>query len=90
MVIVFVIIVYDVNTKRVNRIKAFLRTHLRWIQNSVFEGETSEGKMRLIEETLNSLINKEKDSVIIYKFRTKKEVKKVVLGKDKELFKNIV
>ena len=35
----YIIIVYDINTKRVNKVKSLLRMYLNWIQNSVFEGE---------------------------------------------------
>ncbi|MDK2781745.1 MAG: CRISPR-associated protein Cas2 [Archaeoglobi archaeon] len=34
----YVIIAYDVNVQRVNRVKKFLRMYLNWVQNSVFEG----------------------------------------------------
>ena len=37
----FLQIVYDIKVERVNKVKSFLRQHLFWIQNSVFEGEVT-------------------------------------------------
>ena len=41
----YVIMVYDVGQKRVGKMCKLLRGYLNWIQNSVFEGEISVGKM---------------------------------------------
>ena len=35
----YAIIVYDIKVERVNKVKGYLRKHLNWIQNSVFEGD---------------------------------------------------
>ena len=78
----YVIVVYDIDVSRIDKVRNFLRRYLHWVQNSVFEGELTPSQLLLIEETLKQLI-KEEDSVIIYTFRTKKEVKKHVLGHEK-------
>ena len=44
----YVIIVYDINVDRVNKVKSFLRQHLFWIQNSVFEGDVTESEFEVI------------------------------------------
>lgn len=44
----YVIIVYDINVDRVNKVKSFLRQYLFWIQNSVFEGEVTESEFKII------------------------------------------
>ena len=44
----YVIIVYDIKVERVNKVKSFLRQYLFWIQNSVFEGESSESEFKII------------------------------------------
>ena len=46
MVIVFVIVTYDVGEKRVNKIRKKLKMYLIWTQNSVFEGEITEAKLK--------------------------------------------
>ena len=66
----YVIIVYDVNVKRVNRIKKFLRQHLYWVQNSVFEGEITRAEFERIRATLREIIDEDEDSIVIYKLKS--------------------
>lgn len=61
----YVIVVYDVDVKRVAKVHRFLRTHLHWRQNSVFEGEVTRAQLYEIQRTLEDLID-EGDSVLIY------------------------
>jgi CRISPR-associated protein Cas2 len=68
----YVIIAYDVGVERVNKVKSYLRTQLTWVQNSLFEGEITESRYMEIKMNLLSLIDKENDSVVIYKFATNK------------------
>ncbi len=79
----YAIIVYDINVDRVNKVKSFLRTHMNWIQNSVFEGEVTKSEFEEIKDGLNRIINKEEDSVIIYTMRSEKALKRKVLGVEK-------
>lgn len=80
---IYLIIVYDVNIERVNKVHKFLRTHLHWQQNSVFEGEVSKSQYNIILEKLKELINEETDSIIIYEIPEKYLTKKV-LGIEKD------
>jgi CRISPR-associated endonuclease Cas2 len=50
----YVILVYDFGEKRVNKMLKLCRKYLNWIQNSVFEGEISEAKLK---ELLCKVIN---------------------------------
>ncbi|NJE02799.1 CRISPR-associated endonuclease Cas2 [Thermococcus sp. MV11] len=61
----YVIVVYDVDVKRVARVHRFLRTHLHWRQNSVFEGEVSRAQLYEIKRTLEDIVENG-DSVLIY------------------------
>ncbi|WP_297420167.1 CRISPR-associated endonuclease Cas2 [Thermococcus sp.] len=61
----YIIVVYDVDVKRVAKIHRFLRTHLHWRQNSVFEGEVSRAQLYEIKRTLEGMVE-EGDSVLIY------------------------
>lgn len=79
----YAIIVYDINVDRVNKVKSFLRTHMNWIQNSVFEGEITKSEFDEIKDGLNSIINKEEDSVIMYTMRSEKALKRKVIGVEK-------
>ena len=62
----FVILIYDVAEKRVGKMLKLCRQYLCWIQNSVFEGELSEVKLRELQNKIRSLIDKKEDSVIIF------------------------
>ena len=42
----YVILVYDCGEKRVGKMLKLCRKYLNWIQNSVFEGEISEVKLK--------------------------------------------
>jgi len=79
----YVIIVYDIKVERVNKVKGFLRKHLYWIQNSVFEGEVTKSELEKIETGLMDIIIKEEDSVILYRFRTSDAFNRKVLGIEK-------
>lgn len=86
----YVIIVYDVNIKRVNKVRAYLRKYLFWVQNSVFEGEVTKSQLERIKKDLNVICNKSEDSVIIYSFRTKKSMKREILGIEKSQMSEII
>jgi len=79
----YVIIVYDIKVERVNKVKGFLRVHLHWIQNSVFEGEVTESELEIIKQGLKDIINKNEDSVILFRFRSEKALRREVLGVEK-------
>lgn len=79
----YVIIVYDINVDRVNKVKSFLRQYLYWIQNSVFEGEITDSEFELIYNGLMEIIDGEVDSIIIYKFRMVELLEREVLGIEK-------
>lgn len=76
----FVILVYDVNVKRVAKILKVCRQYLTWVQNSVFEGEISEARFKILWNRLASMIDKEEDSVLAYTFRTMKYSQQLRLG----------
>jgi len=86
----YVIIAYDVNVERVNKVKKFLRRYLNWIQNSLFEGELSEADLEEVKLGLNKIINREEDMIVIYKLRTEKAVKREIIGVDKSQIDEII
>lgn len=65
-----VILVYDVNEKRVAKVLKTCRKYLHWVQNSVFEGEISEAKLMKLKMELKKIIDEDEDSIIIYTFRS--------------------
>jgi len=81
----FVIVTYDVGEKRVNKIRKKLKEYLFWTQNSVFEGEISESKLRKCMYEVNKVIDIEYDSVYIYKVVNPKNINKQIYGRDLNL-----
>ncbi|WP_457752181.1 CRISPR-associated endonuclease Cas2 [Thermococcus sp.] len=84
----YLVIVYDVNVKRVNRVKKFLRQHLHWVQNSVFEGEVTRAEFERIKANIRELIDEDEDSVVIYKLRSMP--RREVLGMEKNPMEDII
>ncbi|ADT83456.1 CRISPR-associated endonuclease Cas2 [Thermococcus barophilus] len=84
----YVVIVYDVNVSRVNKVKKFLRQYLHWVQNSVFEGEITLAEFERIREGILNLIDENEDSVVIYKLRSKP--KRESLGVEKNPLEDII
>lgn len=79
----YVIIVYDINVDRVNKVKSFLRQYLFWIQNSVFEGELTKSEFKIVVNVLKNIIDEDVDSVIIYKLMMEESLERDVLGIEK-------
>ncbi|WP_434578107.1 CRISPR-associated endonuclease Cas2 [Thermoanaerobacterium thermosaccharolyticum] len=79
----FVILVYDVNEKRVNKVLKTCRKYLNWVQNSVLEGEISDANFRKLKSEISRIINKDEDSVIIYILRTTKYSDREIIGLEK-------
>lgn len=78
-----VILVYDINEVRVQKVLKVCRKYLHWVQNSVFEGEITEAKLEKLKVELKRIINEEEDSVIIYTFRTGWYTRREIMGVEK-------
>ena len=76
----YLIMVYDINEKRVNKVLKTGRKYLNWVQNSVFEGEITEAKFVKLKSELKRIIKEEKDSVIFYTMRTTKYSEREIMG----------
>ena len=86
----FVIVVYDINVKRVAKVLKCCRKYLYWVQNSVLEGEISETNYKKLKMELSAIIKDKEDSVIFYTFRTTKYSKRETLGIKKGGDDNII
>ncbi|TZE81599.1 CRISPR-associated endonuclease Cas2 [Calorimonas adulescens] len=86
----YVIVVYDVDVKRVGKVMKFLRTYLNWIQNSVFEGELTEGQFYKMKNGLSKIIKGKEDSVIIFRMPDDKFVEKTIMGIEKNPTDNLI
>ena len=86
----YVIIVYDVGLERINAVRYTLKRYLNWIQNSVFEGEITMGKMEELKLLLLYIIDKEKDSIIVFSINNSAWLNKQILGLEKGPTENIL
>lgn len=80
----YVILVYDIGEKRVGKMLKLCRRYLNWIQNSVFEGDISEAKLHELRYEASSIMDKESDSLIIFKSRNEKWLEKEIVGKERQ------
>jgi CRISPR-associated protein Cas2 len=76
----YVILVYDMGEKRVGKMLKHCRKYLNWIQNSVFEGEITEVKLKEMVSGAKKIMNEETDSLIMFKSRNEKWLDKEVVG----------
>ncbi len=82
----FVIGAYDVSTvdkagrARLPKLMKLMRQYLHHSQRSVFEGEITEGDLLELRKSINKIINKDEDYVVIFKVANHKNVKRENLG----------
>ncbi len=87
----FVIITYDItDDKRLNKVRKILKKYLYWSQLSTFEGEISEGKLAQCMAEVDEVIDITEDSVYVYEVRNPKNIKKKVLGIEKNYMDNFL
>lgn len=86
----YIILVYDIEQKRVGKMLKLCRQYLNWIQNSVFEGELSEVKLKELLHLAKSIMKEEVDSIIVFKSRQEKWLEKQVIGKEKNNLDNVL
>lgn len=78
----YVILVYDFGEKRVGKMLKLCRKYLHWIQNSVFEGEISEVKLKELLQKANVFMDKTEDSIIMFKHSSQIMMEKEIIGKE--------
>jgi len=76
----YALIVYDVEVSRVAKVHKYLKRHLHWVQNSVFEGEVTEAQLAAIKIGLEKLLDSDIDSVIVFTAREARWLDRQVLG----------
>ena len=91
----YIVLVYDVSqaengARRWSRIFKICKKYLTHIQNSVFEGELSKGQLAQLQKELKEYIDKELDSVIIFKSRQEKWLDKEFWGRKDDLTRFIL
>ncbi len=79
----YVIAVYDVAAERTVKMLKLCRRYLHWIQNSVFEGEITEVKLKELIFEAKQIMDEDYDSFMIFKNRHKNWLEKEIIGKEK-------
>jgi CRISPR-associated protein Cas2 len=81
----YVVLVYDIASvdggdKRVGKMLKHCRKYLNWIQNSVFEGEITEVKLKEMLGGARKIMHEETDSIIVFKSRESRWLDKEIIG----------
>ena len=86
----YAIVFYDIKEKRVQKVFKICKKYLTHIQNSVFEGELSEVQILKLNKELSEWIRKDLDSVILFKSRSNRWMKKEMWGKNDDATDNFI
>lgn len=87
----YIIAVYDVDQKRCGKMLKLCRKYLHHIQNSVFEGEITEGKLEELKVMAKKIMKEdEQNSLIIFKSRNEKWLEKEIVGTEKRSADNVL
>ncbi len=86
----YIILVYDIGEKRVGKMLKLCRRYLHWIQNSVFEGDISEVKLKELLHQAREIMDEDHDSLIFFKSRNSKWLDKEVIGQERNGLDNIL
>lgn len=86
----YFILVYDVGEKRVQKVHKLLKRYLNWVQNSVFEGELTEGKFEALRVELNQRMRSDEDSIIVYKLGSLRYTDREIIGIEKNQTDNLL
>ena len=76
----YCILIYDMGEKRVGKMLKLCRRYLNWIQNSVFEGEISELKLKELKFEAKKIMDESYDSLIIFSSRNPRWLDKEIIG----------
>ena len=85
----YVILMYDINQKRVGKMLKLCRRYLHWIQNSVFEGELTQVQLKTLKSEAKSIME-DQDSLIIFKSKSEKWLEKEIVGEEKNSVDNFL
>jgi len=86
----YVILVYDIGEKRVAKMLKLCRQYLNWIQNSVFEGEITEVKLKELKFKAKEIMLDKSDSLIIFASRNEKWLEKEIIGNERSSVDNFL
>ena len=76
-------LVYDFGERRVAKMLKLCRKYLNWIQNSVFEGEISEVRLKEMLSAAKAFMKEDEDSIIVFKGSSQCSLEKKIIGKER-------
>jgi len=74
----------------VQRVHKLMKKYLNWVQNSVFEGDLTEGRFEAMKIDLGERMKDDDDSVIVYKLGSLKYTEREIIGVEKNLTDNLL
>lgn len=77
----YVVIVYDVQADRTPKFLKYLGRYLEHFQNSVFEGQLTEGTFTEVKSDLESMLEPD-ELIILYRMSSDYYVDRTVFGED--------
>ena len=77
----YIILVYDVNKKRVSKVRKICMKYLHHVQISVFEGNMTIAQEEKMKKQLYRVIHPNTDRICIYHLSSLKYVRKEEIGK---------
>ncbi|MBL8149525.1 MAG: CRISPR-associated endonuclease Cas2 [Blastocatellia bacterium] len=86
----YVLVVYDVQVSRINKVHKYLKRYLNWVQNSVFEGELTDAQIETVKIGLEKILDRNSDSVLLYIARQQQWLKKEVVGCERATTDNLL
>ncbi|NCA75540.1 MAG: CRISPR-associated endonuclease Cas2 [Alphaproteobacteria bacterium] len=86
----YIILVYDIGEKRVGKMLKLCRKYVNWIQNSVFEGEITEVKLKELIYRAKRIMDEEIDSLIIFSSRNQNWLEKQIIGHERSTLDHIL
>lgn len=79
----YVILVYDLEADRTNKMHKECGQYLDWKQNSLFEGELTKSQYKELSNWIDKYVNTE-EKVVIYKFRSENAMNKDIYGFERD------
>ncbi|MGC9079731.1 MAG: CRISPR-associated endonuclease Cas2 [Nanopusillaceae archaeon] len=80
----FCVLIYDIEIKnekdngRLLKVHEICRKYLNHVEFSVFYGEITKSNLKKLINELNNVIEKDRDSIIIYLFKSREDIDSIV------------
>lgn len=92
----YIILVYDIKTeskegkKRLPKVMKKCRQFLHHTQKSVFEGEITDAKLFNLKTSIEKIIDKNEDFVVVYRLLNKNNLERINIGVEFDPTNNIL